>query len=73
MNKNTPQDLKKIFELMQKDVAMSHHLSDTYLELIVDIICGITENCESIHEDGTAQWKGFKCIRNGLRDLIKNK
>ena len=71
MNKKTPQDLKKLFEIMQEDVALSHHLSDIYLKDIIEIICGITENCESIHEDGTSQWKGFKCMRNGLRKLNK--
>jgi len=67
----TPKDLKELFEFMQEDVALSHILSDGYLKDIVEIMCGITESCESKHEDGTSQWKGFKCVRNGLRDLIK--
>jgi len=71
MQINTPEDLKKLFEAMQHDVATSHQLPDVYLKEIVEVVCGITENCESVHENGTSQWRGFKCIRNGLRDLIK--
>ena len=71
MKQNKPQDLKELFQLMQQDVETSHTLSDGYLNDIVNIICGITERCESLHEDGTSQWKGFKCVRNGLRDLTK--
>ena len=71
MEIKTPQDLKELFETMQDDVLLSHHLSYEYLGDLVEVICGITENCESKHEEGMGQWKGFKCIRNGLRDLLK--
>ncbi len=67
MKTNTPQQLKDLFELMQEDVALSRHLSDTYLENLVEVICWITESCEIKHED---EWVAMKCIRNGLRDLI---
>ena len=70
MEHKTPQDLENLFRVMQGDVELSHHLSDDYLEMLVDVIIGITENCESKHEDGTSQWKGFKCMRNGLRDIF---
>ncbi len=38
MKIKTPQDLKVLFELMQEDVLLSHHLSDTYLEKIIDFL-----------------------------------
>ena len=71
MNTNTPQDLKDMFNKMQEDVATNHRLSDEYLKDIVEIVCGITERCEAAHDDTLAEWKGFKCIRNGLRNLTK--
>ena len=55
---------------MQHDVATSHHLSDSYLDEIVEVVCGISENCEGRDETITEEWRGFKCLRNGLRDIL---
>ena len=36
-NKNYIDDIKKLFKIMQKDVAMCNHLSDSYLEDLIKI------------------------------------
>ncbi len=36
--------LKKLFSTMQEDVAMSHHLSDTYLIKIEEVITEALNN-----------------------------
>ena len=38
---------------------------------VIEEVIKLSEECEIKHEDGMSQWKGFKCLRNTLRDKLK--